>query len=121
MLWHFVTAKVNGLEVDRLVDTGASITLVCSQFWKELESGKKLEVCQKEIFSASGSMLDINSQACLSFETDGVQYCSKVIITGIENNVILGLVFLSKYDGEINLQNGTMGKKPSNRTIPSRC
>ena len=90
----FVDAKINNVEASCLIDTGATLSVISSEFLKKHQCSLVLETFQKEIITASGSPLEIMGRTKISIEINGKVSSANVIVAKIEGDAILGIDFM---------------------------
>ena len=103
----FVEAKINGLIVSCLVDTGATMSLISTRVWDKFE---KQEICSfnQTIVSASGTPLDVLGRAEVRIEINGSKFPFPAIIADVETDIILGLDFMKANKVVTDIANNSM-------------
>ena len=112
----YTTAKLNGHDVDCLVDTGATLSLVSTRVWNMIDGqSHNLDEFSTEIVSASGNPIDIKGQTTVNLLINNNTMCTCVVIVAdIEADVILGLDFMKKERIQIDIETNSLfiqGKK----------
>ena len=67
----FVQAKIGEYGADCLVDTEATLSLICSKVWSTIKGAETPERFDKDIISASGNILDTKGRAKVCFNING--------------------------------------------------
>ena len=105
----YITGQLNGHEVDCLVDTGATLTVLSTRAWKMIDGqASKLESFEKEIVSASGNPLDVKGTVTVNLDFGATKCSCDVIVADIESDIILGLDFLKNQKGHINVETNSL-------------
>ena len=113
-----MTGKLNGYEVDCLVDTGATLSVLSTRAWKMMDGqGSKLKAFDKEIVSASGNPLRIEGTTTVTIDLDGTHCSCNVIVADVESDIILGLDFLKKERGHISVESNSLVLKDKTFTL----
>ena len=112
----YTTAKLNGHDVDCLVDTGATLSLVSTRVWNMIDGqSHNLDEFSTEIVSPSGNPIDIKGQTTVNLLITNNTMCTCVVIVAdIEADVILGLDFMKKERVQIDIETNSLfiqGKK----------
>ena len=114
----YLTGKLNGYEVDCLVDTGATLSVLSTRAWKMIDGqGSKLKTFDKEIVSASGNPLRIEGTTTVNLDLDGTHCSCNVIVADVESDIILGLHSLKKERGHINVETNSLVLKDKTFTL----
>ena len=88
----FIKAKVNGLNANMLVDTGATVTLVSIKLFENMTSPVMTEM-KREILTASGSKLTVLGKTIIDIDINGYVCSNVAIVADINVDGILGLDF----------------------------
>ena len=88
----FIRAKVNGVNANMLIHTGATVTLISDDLFKKMEN-PLITTMNREILSASGSALQITGKTIIDIEIDTCVYTNVAVIADINVDGILGLDF----------------------------
>jgi len=106
----FVKAKVNGLEVNLLVDTGATVTLISKELYERMKDPVKTQM-NRDIYSAGGEKLNIFGKTVVDVEIGKLLASSVAVIADISIDGILGLDFQKSQDCVIDVGRGIMRMK----------
>ena len=92
--------------VAAVVDTGAQVTLMSKQLFKELglKSNDSVQLKNAKV----DSVIEDSIVASFGFQFGGKRYCSHVVAADIEDEFILGLDFLGAAGCKLDLMNGTL-------------
>jgi hypothetical protein len=113
----YVAGKVDGHEVDLLLDTGADMTLVSKNFLKTLKGDKqKWEVDKMKIHPADGNPIQARGPVPTKIELCGASVETQALAVDIVDPVILGLPALQKLNPIVDLANHEL--RISNYHIP---
>ena len=105
----FVPAFVNGLPINCLVDTGATLTIISTKVWETLgRSSLTLSTFDQVISTASGSPIEVTGRTRVQLKVADCSCYVDVIIANIDNELILGLDFLKLMDCQIDVGQETM-------------
>ncbi|KAH3793746.1 hypothetical protein DPMN_147265 [Dreissena polymorpha] len=100
----YFPAKINGRDIDCLVDTGATLSLVSDRLWMLIYGKTKdLKFFQRDIVSAAGTPLSIKGQGSISIDVHGLTYYMDVVVADIDTDVIRGLDFLKIHKCKIDM------------------
>ena len=100
----YLPAKINGRDIDCLVDTGATLSLVSDRHWMLIYGQTKdLKFFQRDIVSAAGTPLSIKGQGSISIDVHGSTYNMDVVVADIDTDVILGLYFFKIHKCKIDM------------------
>ncbi|XP_061194780.1 uncharacterized protein LOC133202936 [Saccostrea echinata] len=94
----FVKASIDGFDLNILVDTGATLSLLAKHVYdKILESNSSLETLKKvsqPVLSARNDPLTIYGKLNVPILINNILYSTEVVLTELTVDVILGLDFL---------------------------
>jgi len=95
-----------------LCDTGATVSVIGEKFWREVLMGTKEDLRKYEktkLTSACGTLLDVMGVVNIKMEVDGAELSHDfVVLTKVTTDLIIGVDFLERYGGVLNLPNQTM-------------
>jgi predicted aspartyl protease len=103
----FIKAKVNGLNANMLVDTGATVTLVSVKLFESMTSPVMTEM-KREIVAASGSKINVLGKTIIDIDINGYVCSNVAIVADINVNGILGLDFQRSQNCTINVAKGSI-------------
>lgn len=106
----FVKAKVTGLEVNLLVDTGATVTLISRKLYERMKDPVKTQM-NRDIYSAGGEKLNIFGKTVVDVEIGKWLASSVAVIADISIDGILGLDFQKSQYCVIDVGRGIMKMK----------
>ena len=105
----FLTAYVNGKPLSSFVDTGATLTIVSSRVWQAIgESSYTLNPFEQVISTASGNPIEVKGKTKVHIKVSKSSCYMDVIIADIDNETILGLDFLDRYNCKIDIAQGNL-------------
>lgn len=89
-----------------MIDTGASLTLVSRRFYDKLQNEERPELTEsaQRILNASGSVVSHYGKGTFSFQIGKSSQVLDAIVADISVDGIIGLDFLRKCNGNIDLQ-----------------
>jgi hypothetical protein len=111
-----VPGKVSGLAVGMLVDSGASVSCLSANLWEKLHSvnpGWTLLSTNCCIRTVSGSLASVRGRLVLEVELAGQYYVHQFMVMDIEEDIILGIDFVHKYDVDCDWRRGVLRLKGS--------
>lgn len=102
----FVQGNLNGSSAKLLIDTGAFLTLVSRRFYDKLQNEERPELTEsaQRILNASGSVVSHYGKGTFSFQIGKSNQVLEAIVADISVDGIIGLDFLRKCNGNIDLQ-----------------
>ena len=104
----YASAEIDGVQVDCLVDTGATLTVISSQIWKMIQDKCILSPFSREIISATGDAMKVLGQAEITLKF-GKAYCPvRVIVAEIDLDVVLGLDIMKNHEISIDVINNAI-------------
>ena len=105
----FVSGTMKGVEVDCLVDTGATLTLISTKVWNTLcDDTLPLDKFEQDLQSASGELINIKGRTQVELVINGSKYKLDIVVADVDADVILGLDFLMKEGGKLDLGTSTL-------------
>jgi predicted aspartyl protease len=90
----YVKAKINGVEANCLVDTGATLTVVSTKLLQSSSYPSTLESFKQDVVTASGSPLDVEGKTSVVIVLNGHKSLADVIVSNIDVDAILGLDYM---------------------------
>ena len=104
----FLPGSAFGRDIDWLVDTGCSVTLIASSVYNSIpyHERPKLDTYTRVLTQAGGTPLRVLGKADMTLKIGKQKVKHTVIIADCVDSGILGLDFLTKHGGQINLQSG---------------
>ena len=116
----YVKCKVNGVLVESLVDTGATLTIISTRLWDTIQqcSSPLLETFSTQVFTASGEPVEIKGKTTVFLDIGGMQYACKVVVADIDLDLIMGLDFFKDHNCQIDIVRNvlTIDGKPCEMT-----
>ena len=104
----FIRAKVNGVITNLLIDTGATVTLISTVFFKDMSNMPTLSSSQRDILTANGESLKVAGKTIIEIQSDTFKCLSEAVDADINVDGILGLDFLNSQHAEIDMCNNTI-------------
>ncbi|MCG8047963.1 MAG: RNase H-like domain-containing protein, partial [Candidatus Thiodiazotropha endolucinida] len=104
----YVTAKIDRINADCLVDTGATLTIVSSKVWEVINDKKALTQFDTPLVSATGDTMKVKGRTELSMTFGDSQYTVPVIIADMDIDVVLGIDFMQEQDVSVNVAHRKM-------------
>lgn len=93
----YVIGKIGSKRIPMLVDTGASVTIVSTQFYKNLKLEKpQLTQVSIKLTSASGDIIPVSGECPIQISLENFQVTHKVLVADIQTPCILGLDFMTQ-------------------------
>ena len=121
-----IEGHIDGNPVTYLIDTGANVSAIRAEIWRQLPTTTKHPPTPTHITTISavnGQSIPVLGQVELPFSIHGKTYAFKAfIIETIAYDVILGRDFLEHYKAKIDLQNHVLellGDTPTRELLPS--
>ncbi|CAG2215849.1 unnamed protein product [Mytilus edulis] len=107
--------KINGVDVDAVVDTAAQVTIISEKFMKKLQP--PLELKSSVTLKGAGAENKIKARYAnrVSIRTGKTETKWQIIVADITDSVLLGLDFLQHLQAVIDLANYTV--KINNQTL----
>ena len=103
----FLKASVNGVNLDFLIDTGATVNIISPTIWNNLNM-LVLQKFDQDIVSATGTPLDVLGKAEVFLEIMRSRYASTVLIAEVEVDGILGLDFMKSFNVVTDVANNVL-------------
>ena len=106
-----VPGKVSGLAVAMLMDSGASVSILSTALWEALHRqcpGLTMLSTDCSIRTVSGDLARVRGRVVLEVELGGQYYLHQFIVMDVEEDIILGIDFLRKYDVDCNWRKGVL-------------
>ena len=116
---YHVAGYINGVAINFMVDTGASVSLLHADIWRRLtaDCNLVLEAWHRKLIGVEGSPLSVLGTANLGVGLGGITVQSDFLVAaGLSSDAIIGLDFLEKHEAVINLGQGVLHLK--GRAIP---
>ena len=110
---------INGVAVNFMVDTGASVSLLHADIWNEIttDCDLGLEAWHRKLIGMEGSPLSVLGTATLGVGLGGITVQSDFLVAAeLSSKAIIGLDFLEKHEAVLNLGQGVLHLK--GRAIP---
>ena len=106
----FVTGSAFGRDLDWLIDTGCSVTLLSTEVYYSIPASKrpKLSPYNRLLTQAGGTPLDVLGAAQMTVKIGNQKLKHAIIIADCVDCGILGLDFLSEHGGQIDLKSSTI-------------
>ena len=107
----YIDTEILQTHVKLLVDTGSPYSILSQKHFEKLQHDHDIKLSSQSIklTAADGSQLEISGKATLEFYAKGICYEQDFIIAKIQGIVgILGMDFLTKYDGSIKVNKQTL-------------
>jgi predicted aspartyl protease len=104
----FIKAKVNGVITNLLIDTGATVTLISTGFFKDMNNMPTLSPSQRDILTANGESLKVAGKTNIEIQSDTFKCLIEAVVADIKVDGILGLDFLKSQHAEIDMCNNTI-------------
>ena len=100
----YVTGKVKNVEIEWLIDTGCSLSLISTEVYERMsiENRPALERNEVSMKTADGSSLQDEGRINLRVRIDEEEYTHTFIVAKLTNDGIIGTDFLRMYKGHIN-------------------
>ena len=89
----FINAKVNGVITNLLIDTGATVTLISTVFFKDMSNMPTLSPSQGDILTANGESLKVAGKTIIEIQSDNFKCLNEAVVADINVDGILGLDF----------------------------
>ena len=103
---YHVAGHVNGVAIYFMIDTGASVSLVHADIWKEITAhcGLHLQTWHQKLIGVEGSPITVLGTATLDVSLGGITVQSDFLVAAdLSSKAIIGLDFLEKHEAVINL------------------
>ena len=95
--------------MDWLADTGCDMVLISTRVYLGIPAQErpKLRACSTVLTQADGQPLDIAGAAQMTIKIEKQKFHFEKVVADCESDGLLGLEFLEKYRGCINVKNST--------------
>ena len=103
----FIKVKVNWLNANMLVDTGATVTLVSNKLFESMASSVMTKL-KRESLTPYGSKLNVLGKTIIDFDIDGYVCSNVAIVADINVDGILGLDFQRSHNCTIDVVKGSI-------------
>ena len=106
----FVTGSAFGRDLDWLIDTGCSVTLLSTRVYYDIPASKrpKLSPYNSLLTQAGGTPLSVLGTAPMTVKVGKQKLKHAIIVADCVDCGILGLDFLSEHGGQIDLKSSTV-------------
>ena len=83
----YVKCKVDGVLVESLADTGATLTIISTRLWDTIQQcgSPLLEKFSSQVFTASGEPDEIKGKTTVFIDIGGMHFTCKVVVADIDN------------------------------------
>lgn len=117
----FISLRLNGKQVNALVDSGSQITAIDYNVYKKLRNGRKDQIAKVPfpLVGAGGERLDVVGQVKLDIEVSGCLQPSVpiLIIRHLNSKFILGADFLSANHLVLDVKRGELRENESHEVL----
>ena len=106
-----VPVKISGLGVRMLLDTGASVSLISTYLWENLhavDSRWILMPSEAKVRTVSGDLANVRGEIVLEVAIGQQYYVHQFLVMDIQEDVILGLDFVQRYQVDWNWGRGVL-------------
>ena len=124
----YVDTEMFETNVMLLVDTGSPYSILSQKQFEKLQNKHAIKLSDQpvKLTAADGSQLGISGKAKIKFRTENICYEQDFIVARIQGIIgILGMDFLTKYDGSIKVNDRTLktskGKLKLNKQHTTDC
>ena len=106
----FLPGSALGRDIDWLVDTGCSVTVISTRVFKEIPSHQrpKLRPYTRTLNQAGGDPLQVLGMADMTIKIGKQKLKHTIVIADCVDSGILGLDFLVEHGGQIDLKSGSV-------------
>ena len=100
----YLKSKVKDKDVDLIIDTGSSVTILASSIFKKINQQNQFQLTEfpSKLYLADGSELPVLGMTRLSFRFDDFEINHETLIADIESDGLIGLDFIKTKNCEIN-------------------
>ena len=124
----YIDTEMFETNVMLLVDTGSPYSILSQKQFEKLQNKHAIKLSNQpvKLTAADGSQLEISGKAKIKFHTENICYEQDFIVARIQGIIgILGMDFLTKYDGSIKVNDRTLktskGKLKLNKQHSTDC
>ena len=105
----YILGEVMGQELNMLIDTGSSVSMMSLDTWKRLKlPGMKLRKTLNTLMSVGGTVVQTYGRRVIVIGVGGVQLAHDFEIGDCHEGIILGMDFIKGQVSEMNFENLTM-------------
>ena len=106
----FVPGQVYSQNVQFLIDTGASYSIIHSDVWETFpeEVKKGIRQMSKSLVTVDGSPLDVVGEALVTIHIGRLRIKMDIIIANVTQAGILGCDFLEKFNATLDFENAKL-------------
>ena len=106
----YAECKINNIITECLIDTGATLSILSLKAWDVISqsSSNELKKFSMQVFTASGSQIEVKGKATVIIEICGVQCVTEIVVADIDMDAILGLDFLKANSCRLDIENNTL-------------
>jgi predicted aspartyl protease len=79
----FIKAKVNGVITNLLIDTGATVTLISTGFFKDMNNKPTLSPSQRDILTANRESLKVAGKIIIDIQSDTFKCLNEAVVADI--------------------------------------
>ena len=101
----YVSGSLVGEQLDWLIDTGCSTSIVAVEVYGNIPKGVRpeLEEVNMDLQTANGDRLVVLGRAEMEITLEGKTYCHRFIVAELTNEGILGIDFLRTHQGVVDI------------------
>ena len=101
----YLNCKVNGIPVESLIDTGATLTIISIRLWDQIKQcrSSRLEQYDTQVFTASRESVEIKGKTTVFIDIGRMQYTCQVVVADTDVELIMGLDFLKTNECQIDV------------------
>ena len=109
----YADCKINGIDTECLIDTGATLSVLSLKAWDIISqsSSNDIKPFKMQVFTASGSQIEVKGKVSVTIEICGIQCIVDMIVADIDNDAIIGLDFLKDNSCKLDIENATFTVK----------
>ncbi|PJE78522.1 hypothetical protein CI610_02538 [invertebrate metagenome] len=107
----YVKAKIQNVDVQLLVDTGATITIISDEVYNRIPLAMRpeLQKVTQEILAANGAALESLGRGSFLIRPEGCNtMCFEAVVAKISTDGLLGLDFMKSKNGVVDLKKGCL-------------
>ena len=105
--WHLKCTTANR-EIQALVDTGASVSMISTSTFQSLNPRPKLFESSLKIRGISGAITPVAGVTEMTITIAGERYLGRFVVMNTKEEMLLGADFLSEFDVKIDFGKGTI-------------